>query len=167
MWKLACDKGRQVWSFDKHVTGDDDLRQQLELASSEWEKKKCVTKHSSDVLLRLPKTHGKNLERPKSRHGSNVGSLSGDNLMSEALSTARHGINYYQHVQEDDGHWAGDYGGPMFLMPGLVISCYISNTPLAEEEKQEMMRFAPCSWPTCDSFSYASSSHQVFALSHE
>ena len=164
MWKLACEKGRQVWSFDKSASGDDDLRQQLDLACSKWELGSRVTKHSSDVLLRLPKTHGKNLEKPKSPH---AGSLSGDGLMSEALSTARHGINYYQHVQEDDGHWAGDYGGPMFLMPGLIISCYISNTPLAEEEKQEMMRCAPCSWPICAWPSDASCSLQVFALSHE
>eukprot|EP00887_Chlorella_sp_A99_P007563 scaffold28.g7563.t1 len=24
----------------------------------------------------------------------------------------------------DDGHWPGDYGGPMFLMPGLIIALY-------------------------------------------
>ena len=136
MWKLACEKGRQVWSFDKSATGDDELRQQLASARSEWESGSRVTKHSSDVLLRLPKTHGKNLEKPKTR----LGGSAVEGLASQALSIARHGITYYQHVQEDDGHWAGDYGGPMFLMPGLVISCYISNTPFAEEEKDEMMR---------------------------
>lgn len=26
--------------------------------------------------------------------------------------------------QADDGHWPGDYGGPMFLMPGMVITLY-------------------------------------------
>ena len=26
------------------------------------------------------------------------------------------------HLQSDDGRWAGEYGGPMFLMPGLVIA---------------------------------------------
>eukprot|EP00959_Pyramimonas_sp_CCMP1952_P468802 9493832-Pyramimonas_sp.AAC.1 len=30
------------------------------------------------------------------------------------------------NLQDDDGHWPGDYGGPMFLMPGLVITCYVS-----------------------------------------
>jgi cycloartenol synthase len=139
MWKLACEKGRQVWSFDKGCSADDDLRRELELARSEWESSSRITKHSSDVLLRLPKIHGKNLEKPK----LNPGSSSASCLASESLSCARHGINYYQHIQEDDGHWAGDYGGPMFLMPGLVISCYISNTPFAEEEKREMMRWVP------------------------
>ena len=139
MWKLACEKGRQVWSFDKGSSADVDLSRQLALACSEWESSSRVTKHSSDVLLRLPKIHGKNLEKPK----FNAGSSTAGRLASESLSCARHGINYYQHIQEDDGHWAGDYGGPMFLMPGLVISCYISNTPFAEEEKREMMRWVP------------------------
>ena len=26
--------------------------------------------------------------------------------------------------QADDGHWPGDYGGPMFLMPGMIITLY-------------------------------------------
>jgi cycloartenol synthase len=136
MWKLACEKGRQIWSFDKSASPDADLTQQLALSRSEWESGSRVTKHSSDVLLRLPKTHGKNLKKPKSLPGKS----SAVGLASDALCAASHGINYYQHIQEDDGHWAGDYGGPMFLMPGLVISCYISNTPFTEEEKQEMMR---------------------------
>ena len=27
-------------------------------------------------------------------------------------------------LQADDGHWPGDYGGPMFLMPGMIIALY-------------------------------------------
>lgn len=27
-------------------------------------------------------------------------------------------------LQADDGHWPGDYGGPMFLMPGMVIALH-------------------------------------------
>ena len=46
MWKLACEKGRQVWSFDKSATGDDELRQQLASARSEWESGSHITKHS-------------------------------------------------------------------------------------------------------------------------
>ena len=35
-------------------------------------------------------------------------------------------MEYYQMLQCEDGHWAGDYGGPMFLMPGLIFACYIT-----------------------------------------
>lgn len=31
-------------------------------------------------------------------------------------------IRFYSTLQTHDGHFAGDYGGPMFLMPGLVRS---------------------------------------------
>jgi len=29
-------------------------------------------------------------------------------------------------LQCEDGHWAGDYGGPMFLMPGLICVLYVT-----------------------------------------
>ena len=38
-----------------------------------------------------------------------------------ALDAARKAMAWYQVLQADDGHWAGDYGGPHFLMPGLVV----------------------------------------------
>jgi len=40
----------------------------------------------------------------------------------------RAGIGYYQSVQTEEGLWPGDYGGPMFLMPGLLIALYISKS---------------------------------------
>jgi hypothetical protein len=33
-----------------------------------------------------------------------------------AREAAAKGLGFYQMLQCDDGHWAGDYGGPMFLM---------------------------------------------------
>jgi len=51
------------------------------------------------------------------------------------------GINFYQKIQSEDGHWANDYGGPMFLMPGLVISAYITGHEFASEYKLEMIRY--------------------------
>lgn len=35
----------------------------------------------------------------------------------------------------------GDYGGPMFLLPGLVYTCYITGTDLGEERRHEMKRY--------------------------
>lgn len=35
-------------------------------------------------------------------------------------STLTRGVRFYGTIQAQDGHWPGDYGGPMFLMPGMV-----------------------------------------------
>jgi cycloartenol synthase len=38
----------------------------------------------------------------------------------------RGAISFYECLQQDDGHWPGDYGGPMFLFPGLIITLYMT-----------------------------------------
>jgi squalene/oxidosqualene cyclase-like protein len=43
-----------------------------------------------------------------------------------ALDAAIKGVEYFQMLQCEDGHWAGDYGGPHFLTPGLVIMWYVT-----------------------------------------
>ncbi|TYH75756.1 hypothetical protein ES332_D04G042000v1 [Gossypium tomentosum] len=35
------------------------------------------------------------------------------------MTTLRSALDFYSTIQADDGHWPGDYGGPMFLLPGL------------------------------------------------
>lgn len=37
------------------------------------------------------------------------------------LPGLRNGIQFFSKLQTSDGHWAGDYGGPMFLLPGYTI----------------------------------------------
>ena len=58
--------------------------------------------------------------------------------VSEASSKA---MLFYQQLQSEDGHWAGDYGGPLFLMCGAVIVSYISGCGLDERQKYEMVRY--------------------------
>ncbi len=51
------------------------------------------------------------------------------------------GARFFASLQCGDGHWAGDYGGPMFLLPGLVIACHITGTELGTPTVNEMLRF--------------------------
>ena len=46
--------------------------------------------------------------------------------VEEACKKAAH---FYSMLQCDDGHWAADYGGPHFLMPGLVTAWYVMGKP--------------------------------------
>jgi hypothetical protein len=36
--------------------------------------------------------------------------------------SARKAVHFYSMLQTEDGHFAGDYGGPHFLMPGLIFA---------------------------------------------
>ncbi|KAF5345689.1 hypothetical protein D9758_013074 [Tetrapyrgos nigripes] len=59
----------------------------------------------------------------------------------DAFEAAKNGYTFYKHLQSDDGHWSGEYGGPMFLLPGLVISSYISGMSFKDAERREMIRY--------------------------
>uniref|UniRef100_A0A671KPQ2 Terpene cyclase/mutase family member n=1 Tax=Sinocyclocheilus anshuiensis TaxID=1608454 RepID=A0A671KPQ2_9TELE len=58
-----------------------------------------------------------------------------------AVEAALKGMDFYSSLQAEDGHWAGDYGGPLFLLPGLLITCHIAKIPLPDAWKQEMVRY--------------------------
>ncbi|KAF8271575.1 terpene synthase [Lactarius quietus] len=57
------------------------------------------------------------------------------------LDAARNGYTFYKKLQTNGGHWAGEYGGPMFLLPGLVIGSYVTGMTFYEEERLEMIRY--------------------------
>ncbi|KAF8577070.1 terpene synthase [Ramaria rubella] len=58
-----------------------------------------------------------------------------------ALQAARNGFSFFKKLQAPDGHWPGEYGGPMFLLPGLVIGSYVSGLWFRNEERLEMIRY--------------------------
>ncbi|KAH9004689.1 terpene synthase [Lactarius hatsudake] len=57
------------------------------------------------------------------------------------LDAARNGYTFYKELQTNGGHWVGEYGGPMFLLPGLVIGSYVTGMTFLEEERLEMIRY--------------------------
>ena len=58
-----------------------------------------------------------------------------------AREAAKKALSFYQMLQCDDGHWAGDYGGPMFLMPGLITCLYITKAPFPQWKKDGMITY--------------------------
>lgn len=47
-------------------------------------------------------------------------------------------FTFTQMLQCDDGHWGGDYGGPMFLMPGLIVAFHVTGASLGETRRAGM-----------------------------
>ena len=63
---------------------------------------------------------------------------------ASALDSVLKALSWYQVLQADDGHWAGDYGGPHFLMPGMVVVWYITgglDSFLSPEQRGAMAHY--------------------------
>ncbi len=106
---------------------------QHEEARAAFSKSRHEQKHSKDELLRrqMMRANSCSPEQPKQMPRS----------LPDALQA---GMAYFAALQQPDGHWAGDYGGPMFLMPGLLIACYITGclqTVLTIHHQREMIRY--------------------------
>ncbi|KAJ5708176.1 terpene synthase [Penicillium malachiteum] len=62
-------------------------------------------------------------------------------VASNFQDAARNGFRFYEKLQLDDRHWACAYGGPSFLLAGLVIPMYISETEIPAEWKIEIIQY--------------------------
>lgn len=54
---------------------------------------------------------------------------------------ARDGFDFFGRLQLPEGHWACDYGGPSFLLPGLIFAMYLTRTPVPQPWRVEIMRY--------------------------
>ncbi|KAI0017177.1 terpene synthase [Xylariomycetidae sp. FL0641] len=46
------------------------------------------------------------------------------------LDTVKNGLAFFEKLQLPSGQWGCEYGGPMFLLPGVVIAWYATKTPI-------------------------------------
>ncbi|KAG7093758.1 hypothetical protein E1B28_007407 [Marasmius oreades] len=58
-----------------------------------------------------------------------------------AFAAAMKGFEFYKNLQDEDGHWPGEYGGTMFMLPSIVIGSYICGMEFREEERLEIARY--------------------------
>ncbi|XP_057979064.1 cycloartenol synthase 2 [Malania oleifera] len=153
MWKLKTAEGdnpwlrttnnhvgRQVWEFDPKLGSPEELAQ-VEKARETFANNRFRQKHSSDLLMRIQFgkeiADGEVLPQVKVKDTEDV-------TVEAVANTLRRAISFHSTLQAHDGHWPGDYGGPMFLLPGLVITLSITgalNTILSKEHKREMCRY--------------------------
>jgi lanosterol synthase len=57
------------------------------------------------------------------------------------LECADRGYSFFKLLQTEDGHWAGEYGGPLFMIPGLVIAYYVCGQKFEEAQRLELIRY--------------------------
>ncbi|KAJ8766803.1 hypothetical protein K2173_008357 [Erythroxylum novogranatense] len=159
MWKLKLSQGgdpwlrsvnnnvgRQFWEFDPNDTGTPEEQAEVENARNQFTKNRFQAKHSSDLFMRLQ--FAREIDPVMSREMKKLPwmKVKGDEEISEEVvgNTLRRALRFYSNLQADDGFWPGDYGGPLFLLPFLIIGLYVTgalNTILSEEHRKEMRRY--------------------------
>ena len=112
--------GRQIWHF---VGEENDGAGGCEAFDP------AKNPNSSDQLYRRER-----LRTWRQKHGD-------DTPVKDPLERA---LKFYRKLQVDDGHWAGDYGGPHFLSPGLVVCWYVTgrrDSVLDANQGNDMKRY--------------------------
>lgn len=132
--------GRQIWTTDdtskdvgdrmvsrlwKQMSGDninEDLVETMAQggrSSSGFNPSK--NPNSCDVIFRAQQ-----IREYLSKDGNKPPSTEPAKTVNDAMHKAAH---FYSMLQSEDGHWAADYGGPHFLMPGLITAWYVMGKP--------------------------------------
>lgn len=133
-WNLKTDRGRQWWKFQL----PEELKGIIE-KESDWEK--TEGKHYLKKLAQAfefnkkinPNTGDKVFRYQGKKHSPLASKIKiPTHLKSEtgkkAYKAVHKGFSFYETLQTEAGNWPGDYGGPMFLMPGLIFVSYLTNT---------------------------------------
>ncbi|GMP47206.1 hypothetical protein CsSME_00015068 [Camellia sinensis var. sinensis] len=129
MWKLKIAEGgspwlrtlndhvgRQFWEFDPKLGSPEELSE-IEKVRDNFRNNRFQKKHSADLLMRIQFAK----ENPSRLLLPQVKVKDGEDITEDqVMTTLRRAISFHSTLQAHDGHWPGDYGGPMFLMPGLV-----------------------------------------------
>ena len=140
-WQLLTQNGRHIWAFKPKSR---DIKKHLDNASKfslaeiqqfakDFVFDKQKNPNSADQIFRHQCLNAKfkqytgSYPEMKNEGDQNV------------VDTLIKGINYFSCLQSEEGHWPGDYGGPMFLLPGLLIASYITGQAFPKPH-QELMK---------------------------
>lgn len=142
-WRLLTDNGKHIWAYKpqsedlaRHLDSVADFKNTVaEQFASDFNFNKTKNPNSADQVFRHQRINqhyqpysGKTAETATEK----------DQPTIDALIK---GIHYFTQLQTEDGHWPGDYGGPMFLLPGLLIAAYISGTPFPKPHREMMQLY--------------------------
>lgn len=55
--------------------------------------------------------------------------------------SVNNGLSFFAALQQGAGNWACEYGGPMFLLPGLIITWHVTSTSIPPEYRIEIANY--------------------------
>jgi len=140
-WKLKTHNGRQVWEFEPPLDFNDynDLAKNFpEGMSQAFVFDKTDNPNSGDKVYRNQAL--KNFQEFVSNR-IEIPTNIRQPLQKEAFTATYKGWNFYKSLQTQEGHFPGDYGGPLFLLPGLIIASYVTETPFPLPHRELMKRY--------------------------
>ncbi|CAI8594606.1 unnamed protein product [Vicia faba] len=155
MWKLKCSEskegqelitsvnnhiGRQYWEFDQHA-GNEQERAPVVEAQKLFNDNRFININSSDLIMRLQFEREKGLKMKVDNNKVELEDVISEEIVRQTLKKA---LRCYSKMQTEDGFWPGDYGGPLFLLPSLVIGLWVTgalNAVLTSEHQTEMRRY--------------------------
>ncbi|MDD1624243.1 MAG: hypothetical protein LUO94_05710, partial [Methylococcaceae bacterium] len=117
-WQLLTEKGRHIWAFkpgsgniNEHLENADNISdEEIAQFAEDFRFDKFSNPNSGDKVYRHAAINAKfqeftgqipQVESPE------------EQKVTDALINA---INYFSYLQSEEGHWPGDYGGPLFLL---------------------------------------------------
>ncbi|KAK7841719.1 lupeol synthase [Quercus suber] len=152
MWKLKIAEGgpelvslnnfigRQHWEFDPDA-GTPEERAEVERMREEFKKNRFHKKQSADLLMRM-----------QLRKENSCGPIPPPVQVKETeviteeavITTLKRALSFFSSIQAHDGHWPVESAGPLFFLPPMVMTLYITgglNAMLSLAHQKEMIRY--------------------------
>lgn len=142
-WQLLTEMGRQIWAFkpdsphiNEHLQNVGSLsNEDIAQFTEDFRFDSSINPNSGDAVYRRAAYQANFQTFSGILHPTNH---PGQQEIAEAIVKA---IQYFSCLQSTEGHWPGDYGGPLFLLPGILIAAYITESPFPAAHQALMKQY--------------------------
>ncbi|MCK5829733.1 MAG: terpene cyclase/mutase family protein [Methylococcales bacterium] len=140
-WQLLIKNGRQIWAYkpssknpEDHLTNATSLSdEEIQQFTKDFSFDNQKNPNSGDEVFRH-QIYNQNYKK-----FTNSPPFTNDSEQQKVVDSLINGINYFSSLQNEEGFWSGDYGGPLFLLPGLLFASYITDSAFPRPH-QELMK---------------------------
>ncbi|XP_024031848.1 beta-amyrin synthase-like [Morus notabilis] len=132
--------GRQIWEFDPDA-GTPEERAAVEEARRNFFNNHRQVKPCRDLLWRMQFLREKEFKQRIPPVKIEDGEIITYEKTTAAMTRA---VHYISALQASDGHWPAENTGPLFFLPPLVMTLYITghlNTIFTSEHRKEILRY--------------------------